>query len=220
MWADSGVLFVASEKQGLIAFDIDEIGQLKRRMKVIDTLADHVVVHKELLVSASDNREITIWQLQNSAYHAIARIETGHAIQDLHINDNTLYVSTRKQGLMVYDISTPAKPRIYARYPSTDHHGKFIVHHDAVFFGGTHTIASIQLLPAISWQQVNNNELQLDVPANLPVGNYHLAIHQSRADEQLWPDALSINLPKRSKPKMTLEQFQQLLKQHRSEKIE
>lgn len=216
MWIDNGVLFVASPKQGLLAFAVEDDGKLKLQHRVIHDSANRVLANQNLLIGASDSEGLMLWQRKSDNYQALATIDQPEPVLDMHFAGRDLLVYTRNQGLLVYDISQPAEPRLYARYPATDANRHFMVHKNGVFFGGTHTIASVQLLPELHWQALNDSQLEVTLPKDLPLGNYHLMLKDAKGNEHWWPNALQVTLPPRTKPKMSMEKFKKLYQQYRS----
>lgn len=210
-------LLVVSETEGLLAFAIDDTGRLMESSRMIDNKANRVITNQSLVFSSSNNN-IKLWQkTTESTYRLISEISLEETITDIQATEQELLVSTPNHGLLAYDITEPAQPVLYSRHPSTDLLGRFIIHGDAAFFGGSHTIASVQRLPSLNWQQVNSSEIQLTLPANLPPGVYHLTLADARGNRQLWPNAIKVSFPSRKKPKMTMEEFNKLLEKHRSQ---
>jgi len=209
-------LLVASVEKGLLAYNIENTGTLSESFITIDNTANRAIATQSLVISVT-NDTIKLWQQTDSNYRPIADIVLEEAITDIQATEQDLLVTTPNNGLLSYDITDPANPVLQSRYPSTDELGGFIVHGDAIFFGGSHTIASAQRLPPLVWQRVHDSEIQLNIPENLPLGLYHLMLIDSRGNKQLWPNAIKVSYPDRKKPKMTMDEFKKLLKKHRSQ---
>ncbi|WP_455201548.1 hypothetical protein [Kaarinaea lacus] len=207
-------LLVASEEYGLLAYSIDNTGVLSNNYITIDNRADRVIANQSLVFSSINNK-IKLWRQTDNRYTLITEIVLDETITDMQATEQELLVSTPNNGLLGYSITDPAQPVLHSRYPSTDLLTRFIIHDDAAFFGGSHTIASAQRLPPLDWQQVNSRQIQLTVPSNLSIGSYHLMLTDNRGDRRLWPNALKVSFPHRKKPKMTMEDFKKLLEKHR-----
>ncbi|MGD8639185.1 MAG: hypothetical protein PVG89_01070 [Gammaproteobacteria bacterium] len=216
MWINNNTLFVASTRLGLLRMDIKQNGELKSKYRIINDSAERVTANDQLLVSAARQQGVSLWQYKKGEYKAVSSISIAEPVLDLSLSGTNLLVYTNHQGLLVYDASTPMNPQLYARYPATDINKDIMVHDDSVFFGGTHTIASVQLLPQLQWQILSDSQLEITLPKDFPLGNYHLMVQDAAGGEQLWPNALQVSLPKPTKPKMTMEKFKQLYQQHRS----
>ena len=210
-------LLVASEEKGLLAYTIENTGALSESFITIDNDASRVIANQSLIFSTT-NDKIIVWQNTNDSHQAIAELEFSEPVTDIQSTGKELLVTTSNNGLLSYDITDPALPVLQSRYPSTDMLDRFIVHGDAVFFGGSHTVASAQRLPPLDWRRINNSEIQLTIPANLPLSYYHLLLVDFRGNEQLWPNAIKVSYPDRKKPKMTMDDFKKLLEKHRSQK--
>ncbi|WP_455365699.1 hypothetical protein, partial [Kaarinaea lacus] len=217
LWPDKYRLLVTSEQHGLLAFAIDDTGQLAEQPVLIDNNAERVIVAGSLTVSATSDGKVKIWQPADNTFTLLARITLDDTITDIQFADQQLLINTVNRGLLSYDISNPDQPGLQIRYPATDVHSRFIVSGNAVFFGGTHTIASVQRLQPLSWQRISETQLEVTIPATLEMGSYHLLAVSQRGTEQLWPDAITVSLAQRKKPKITMDDFKKLLEQHRAQ---
>ena len=217
MWIANGVVFATSPEQGLLAFDIKDDGKLEEKHIVIHESAERVTANRALLVSAENNKGLSLWQRKKQQYKPLASITIPETVLDMQLDGQDLLVNTRNRGLLVYDISEPRHPLLRTRYPATDLNQRFMIHGDGIFFAGTHTIASVQRLPKLSWKKLNNALLEITVAKDFPLGNYHLMVVDANGNEELWPNALQVSLPRRNKPKMSMEQFKKLYEQHRSQ---
>jgi hypothetical protein len=217
LWLDENRLLVASATQGLLSFSLDDAGLPTEQHEVIDTQVERVIASHSLIVSTTGDGEVKIWQTRNAVFQLQSTISVGTPVFDIQLSESKLLINSADKGLLSYDITDPAQPVLQARYPATDLLGRFIVSGDAIFFGGTHTIASVQQLAPLAWQQVDNTQLEVTIPATLEMGHYHLLITNPNGVEQLWPNAISVSLPQRKKPKMTMDDFKKLLEQHRSQ---
>jgi hypothetical protein len=209
-------LLIVSEEKHLIAFTIDNSGKLAKNPLTIDNNTSGVTANKTLVFSSNDNK-VNLWRQTAGKFQSVADISFAEAILGMQATENELLVTTNNNGLFSYDISNPLQPVLNSYYPATDKLGHFIIKGNAVFFGGSHTIASAQQLPSLEWRRVNNHELQLTIPGNLPLGVYHLMLVDSLGNKQLWPNAIEVSFPHRKKPKLTMDQFRKLLEKHRSQ---
>ena len=217
LWLDDNRLLLASAQQGLIAFSLDDSGQLTEPHTVIDNKAERVIAAQSLVVSVTGDNEVKIWQVDHDSFQLLASIVVNDIVIDIQLVEKQLLINVASKGLLSYDISNPGQPALQIRYPATDVHGRFIVSGNAVFFGGTHTIASVQRLAPLPWRRTSKTQLEVTVPATLEMGSYHLLAVNARGNEQLWPQAITVALPQRTKPKITMDDFKKLLEQHRSQ---
>jgi len=217
LWLEGNHLFVASTQQGLLDYRVDDRGQVSEKFQMIDNNAEHIIAQQALLVSSTGNNEIKIWQINDDGIQLTSSIAVYNPVIDIKLSDQQLLINSADKGLLSYDISNPDKPLLQIRYPATDILGRFIVSDNAVFFGGTHTITSVQRLAPLSWKSVNPRQLEITIPPDLELGHYHLQISNPHGYEYLWPNAISVELPARKKPKITMDDFKKLLEKHRAE---
>jgi hypothetical protein len=215
VWVDRQTLFVASASEGLVTFPINDKGEIRPKKQIISDATHKVIASDKYLAVASDNNDVTVWSRGVDGIASFATLELEHRVSGLSLIDNSLFVLTKTAGLLHYMITTNHPPRLVARYPLTDYYSDILLHGNAVFFAGQDTIASVQLLQPLRWNTVDENKLQITVSDALPVGNYHLAITDAKGNENFWPNALSVKLKKSGKPKLSIEDFQKLLEQHR-----
>jgi len=217
LWLDDKRLLLASAQQGLLAFTIDDSGLVSEQHTVIDNKAERVIAAQSLVVSATGDNEVKIWQADHDSFQLLASVVVDDIVIDIQLAEKQLLINAASKGLLSYDISNPGQPVLQIRYPATDAHGRFIVSGSAVFIGGTHTIASVQRLTPLFWQRMSKTQLEVTIPATLEMGSYHLLAVSPRGTEQLWPKAITVDLPQRTKPKITMDEFKKLLEQHRSQ---
>ncbi|WP_455208082.1 hypothetical protein [Kaarinaea lacus] len=216
IWLTENRMLAVSQERDLLAFTIDESGVPAKNYKVIDNNTERVIADRTTIVSATGDNKIKIWRITKDSYELTSTIVLDEPVVDVQLAEQLLLVNTAQRGLLSYDITEPAQPVLQTRYPATDALGRFIVDGDAVFFGGTHTIASVQRLPPLEWKRLNISQLEVAIPGNLDTGYYHLLVVSPQGYEQLWPNAIKVSLPQRTKPKMTMDDFKRLLEQHRS----
>lgn len=215
MWIDGTTLYVASKAEGLLSLAIDENGHVYPRKKILTDKVFKVGASDKYIAAATDNFGIEIWQRTGNGIKSVSSININGTVLDLALYNNALFVLSNYHGLLEYEITGDREPALIARYPLTDEYSSMLLHNDAVFFAGQSSIASVQLLPKLQWMSVENNQAQVKVTGKLPVGNYHLAITDPGGHEKLWPNALAVELKTSGKPKLSIEDFQKLLEQHR-----
>lgn len=215
LWVDGNVLYVASKTEGLLNLTIDHQGKIKPRKKLVDEKVYILGASEKYISAATVNFGVDIWERTPRGVRPLVNINVADQILGLAIQGTSLLVLTSKRGLMHFDISNSDLPRLNARYPSTDNYSDILMHNNAVFFAGQDTIASVQLLPKLQWKLIDDNKLRVSLPEKLPIGNYHLAITDLKGNEYMWPNALSVQLKKSGKPKLSIEDFQKLLEQYR-----
>jgi len=82
----------------------------------------------------------------------------------------------------------------------------------AAFLAGESKLASVTLLPTMTVEPSAQNGLTLQVPADLPLGGYHLLAVGSDGQRQLKPNAFNVRFSAPGKRSFSLDTFRQLLK--------
>lgn len=230
LWLSGHWLYVTTQHQGLILFDTSTDDGLLHKQ------AHYSIAHSTRVTgngSATNNNVIALLEPEVGV-HLISLAENGHSFQrlalidmplaavtDLSLNDAGLDIYSPELGLLHYVIDDAAenshkstvKPRLMARYPATGRHQRFMVHGDDAFFAGENTIASVSLIPDFSITPASQQSLHIELPAHMPLGDYHVGIKNPMGPVRWSYNALNIRLAKRKSPKFTLEDFNKILKQ-------
>lgn len=215
LWVGENTVLVASSQHGLIAFATDKQGKISPHQQQMSETSRRIGGNENYIASSSDDGEITVWSKQNESIQYLTSIQINEPVLELTFQNSSLLVLTENRGLLQYKLTGQHSPQLVARYPLTDNYSDLLHHDNAVFFAGQDTIASVQLLPEIQWSPADPGKIKISFSSELPVGNYHLAISDNKGAETIWPNALSVKIRKSGKPKLSIEDFQKLLEQHR-----
>jgi len=225
LWLSEGSLFVATAKRGLLRFKQHSDGTLTTQ-RLFDQQRDIQQVRSNADYVFASVNNVGVYILQDTPsltpptspqrLSVVALLPLPGHINDIQVTRDTLYVATASQGLLAIDIRNPAAPYINTRYPATDDLGPFAINQEAAFFAGSHTIASVSFLPALTQHRVSKTKVQLTLPEDLPLGYYHLSNSAGPASGQLWPNAINVIRARTKKPKLTQEDFKKLLKKHKN----
>ena len=142
----------------------------------------------------------------------MAEIPGGDVITGLQLDGDRLFWVGRHNGLQAVDIRQPQSPRLMAAYPATGHHTHVAIAHGAAFLAGEPKLASVTLLPEMDVEADAGRGLRLRVPADLPLGAYHLLSVTPGGQRQLYPNALNVRFSAPGQRKFSLETFRQILK--------
>ena len=217
MWVQDKTILMVNDKHELLAYQLSASGQLNSTPLLLSKSVGHVVADKRFMAASMTDKGIKIWKSVNGKYSQAAKLEFPQSTSDMRIDGDILLAYSQQQGLMSFDISNMARPKLKTQFPATDLNTKFIEYNNAVFFAGAKTISSVLLLPSITAKQKNKSEVELTVPPRLPVGNYHLAISNDSGITHIWPNAIRVSRVERNKPKITPQEFKKLLEQYKSQ---
>ena len=107
----------------------------------------------------------------------------------------------------------PTTLKAVNRYPMLNSVSRMNLHEGVLYMSGATTITALRPLPEISFKHDGGNSFTL--PATTAIGSYHLRVTYSDGKQQQLDNALHVEMPKFSKPKMTLEEFKKLLEEKR-----
>ncbi|NOZ53074.1 MAG: hypothetical protein GXP08_08025 [Gammaproteobacteria bacterium] len=230
LWLDNGMLYAATTNQGLLRFKTQPNGTLiaQKPFNEQHNIQQVRSNNKNIFVSVN---KVGVYILQDSAalrpknpisqssqtLTVVALLKLTENIEDIQVSTDTLYVATQSQGLLAIDIRKPSAPQVNIRYPATDHLGAFAINEQAAFFAGSDTISSVGFLPALGQQHRNHTQTLLTIPANLPLGRYHLSNANGNGISSIWPNVINVVRPKPKTPKLSQEDFKKLLEKHRAQ---
>ena len=166
----------------------------------------------DLIVTATLSGAVSLWRRTARGFEALGQYVSGDAITGLQLDGNSLYVMGPDAGLQAVDIRQPPAPRLTAVYPATGNHTQLAIARGAAFLAGESKLSSVTLLPPITIESHAQDELTVRVPANLPVGDYHLLAVDPEGRRWMRPNAFKVRFAAPGKGAFSLESFRQLLK--------
>lgn len=222
LWLDEQDLWLVTDK-GLSRYWLAEDGSLMRAIskatnkaatKSIFVAGDFTAVrsHGDLLIASTASGKVTLWRRSQKDLEALGQYMSGDTISGLHLDENSLYLVGPRNGLQALDISQPTSPRLTAVYPATGNHTQVGIARGAAFFTGERRLASVTLLPAATVEPNAKGGLSMKLPADLPLGNYHLLSVSPNGQRELQPNAFSVRFSAPGQRKFSLDSFRQLLK--------
>ena len=218
LWVDENTLWV-STSQGLVWWQHDDDGILKnKKLLKISGGINWVRSQNDLVVTANGNGDLTLWRKTTKGLISLNQYKTHETLSDLQLEYNTIYALGNHSGLMAINIDEPESPRLSAVYPPTGKHTRFEIAQGAAFFTGEARLASVTLLPStplISTLTTHSDgpaDIEIQLPANLPIGQYHLLTTAPSGQRQLLPNALSVQFSDPNQGKSSLEAMRQMLK--------
>jgi hypothetical protein len=210
LWLDERALWLVSPA-GLLAWRVSGDGHLHQELTVPGEFTA-VRARDDLLIAATRSGEIKLWRRTAQGLEVLGDYASGDAVSGLQLDGELLYVQGIRNGLHVLDISQPRTPRLKTAYPATGHHTALAIARGAAFFAGEAKLASVTLLPTVPVVVKNQQELSLQIPADLPRGDYHLLAVGVNGQRQLLPQALKVQFAAPGRKNATLSDFRRLLK--------
>jgi hypothetical protein len=212
LWLDGHQLWAASD-EGLQGWDIDEQGRLQQARRQAAPGGLHWVRAQDgLLLGARQDGELQLWRHSPDGFEALGSYPVGEAISDVQLRDQKIYVVGQRSGLLVLDIRDPNQPALAAVYPATGQHSRVALTGSAAFFAGEPRMASTRLLPAVTQQPLAGGRgIRLSLPADMPLGRYHLLLVAPDGRRRLQADALKVQLTDPARKRFNLDAMRRLL---------
>ena len=211
MWpANNGRLLLATPT-GVEILDADDPSHPR--------LIRHLPQHTELLrlqnnLLALYDKATGITLYDYAKLKRLGRFNPGERISDLQITGDRLYASGSLSGLLVLDISNARKPVLKAIYSAANHVTKFRVFSGTAFMAGNETLASVRLLPDVTFKQNKRGVITVHAAPQLPLGSYHLLALDARNGKRVvYHDALRSVMPALKKPRFSLQDFERAMRE-------
>ncbi len=217
LWIDAGTLYVARGAYGFTLYTLPD-GQPPQMGKTFSTSAQVETLRAQgnLIVAALRDNTLAVLVRHDDAVELRGLYPLTGGLRDFQLIDNTLYLSTAHDELLVLDLTDAAQPAVHARYSGAHTVGRFAIHDDQVFFAGEAKLESLKLLPEVHFARTTPTTFTATVPANEPLGSYDLAVMEGSTLVSTRHDALHVTLKTGKKPHLSPEQFQRLLEQQKS----
>lgn len=142
----------------------------------------------------------------------VGSIDVDGQISDIELGDEGLLISA-SNSLYSIDNRDVSTPKINTHYPLLADTSNITYHQGVVYISGEETITALRPIPMLMQQTQGLAEIKFTLPATLGIGSYNLSISYNDGSEELIRNAIQIELPKFSKPKMSMEEFKQLMQQ-------
>lgn len=212
LWVDDNA-FWASTEQGLLWWTHRDNGTLSHKNQLtIPAGVNWVRSQDNLVVTANKDGNVKLWRKTPEGLVPLGQYHAHESISDLQLDGHTLYLMGKRSGLIAIDIRQPQTPRVTTLYPATGHHTRFEIAGGAAFFAGETSIASVNLLPTTPISVTRPGEIEIQLPAELPIGKYHLILTTPAGHRQLVPNALTVQFSKPYQKGSSLEALRNMLK--------
>ena len=219
LWVDGEKVFLATKNNGLQVLDVSRtnhpvlIGQYKNKNYpvLVRSQGKFVFVHEQ-------NRGSRILEINKNKIKEISFLNFDEKINDMKLDQDTLYITVESRGLIAIDISNHESPAIKNIYSSGRNLAGIEIAKNSAFLSGEKIITSIKLLPDVEFKQTTNSRLRVHVPGDMPPGSYHFMIRTFDGKQRFYYNAFKVVLPPRAKPKFTMEDYEKVLKERKKKK--
>jgi len=178
----------------------------------IEAGAEQITGDSRSVYVSSGNTVINLKRKQ--LLEQLSQIEIDGQITDLQTNKSQLLVSTTTD-LFSIDNRDVSMPKLTNRYPLLTTSSAITYHRDVVYISGEETIAALRPMPNLQQQPQGLAEIQFSLPENLGIGSYNLDIHYKDGSRKTINNAIRVEMPKFSKPKLNMDDFNRLMQQQK-----
>ncbi len=105
---------------------------------------------------------------------------------------------------------------VKAHYPLLANTSKMMAHKGILYLSGEKTVTALDPIAKLKFKD-SSDGATLFVPSNLALGHYNVTLRYDDGSQDVRGNALMVQEMKFSKPKMTMEDFNKLMKQHNPE---
>lgn len=201
-------LIVASS-DGLRRYGVDGNGAVTEMAHhPLDSAALQLLITGSRLY-ASHGNTLLLLELDKRGMRLQAQQMLDAPITALTQSEGQLLVSNEHE-VMQLDPSTLKEVR---RYPMLNAIARMRLHEGVLYLSGAATITALRPLPEINVSHEAGNRFTL--PATTAIGSYHLLLSYGDGQQQQLNNALRVEMPKFSKPKMSMDEFKKLLEEKR-----
>lgn len=178
----------------------------QKQFRQAATLLRHI---DNYLISYTNNDGITILDGDGKR---IDHLEPDQAIIDMQVYDSILAVIDERQQLTLIDLGTINKPVFKARYKTLSPLTRITTDDGTLYFSGNTSITALRPLPATPWKADadDHGSYDLTIAADMPDGSYTMHIDDLKID-----NAITVQAPKFSRPKFTMDDLNKALKKMR-----
>jgi hypothetical protein len=212
LWLAQGWLYGA-DAQGLRLYSLGSDGRLDAKTRYPLPRGGVLVrVQGEQIVVADGEGTLHLLRQDGERLTPVSTLALGERWRDAQLDQGRLYLLGERSGLMVVDITNDAQPRLTTVYPATGRHTTLALAQGAAFLGGEARLASVRLLPPVGLRPANEGQVTLHLPADWPIGDYHLLSLSADGRRHWYPAAIKSHRAGHPSGANDLEAIRRLLK--------
>lgn len=204
MWGDSGFLYLAADG-GLL---VQRIGT--KFTYRYPEFANMVRAQKNRVCLYAPGYGISILDFSQGKFTPLSRIEIDSSVIDMQLSDTLLYVALANGEVVGYDLSQPVNPKLFSLYRNIDQATSLTLHRQQLYLATENGIVALNSIHNTTTTQAASVSLTLPP---LPDGWYDIAIVEGEHIINIARNAVHVASQRFGKPKITMEQFKELLRQ-------
>jgi len=181
----------------------------KKPEKVFSCAADLLAAHHQYLLCYHPESGISI--IDNHG-DIISSITLSRPLIDMKSDGSMLYLIDEQQQLMLFDLTNIQQPLMKGLYRILSPSRKITPAKGTLYLSGSKTITALRPATGIAWEKTENSFYTLDLTPDMPMGSYNVHI-----DDTLLNNAFTLEPPKFSKPKFSMEDLKKAMEKIRQQ---
>jgi hypothetical protein len=136
-------------------------------------------------------------------------------VSDMTVAGGMLYATVQDDG--VYTFSLDARDfHLQGYYPLLSRATRVTVHKGTVYLAGESAIVALAPLAGLTINEKGADQFSVSFPPYTPLGSYSLELSDADGDSNIAVNAIQVSMPQFSRPNITPEEFERLLKEQRA----
>jgi len=210
-WLSGNRLFVATAKQTLEVYQPDDNNLFTKKFDyALSAPISLVRADDDIVAIVHPNNSIDVLELKSDSLARETVVDIEHNIADMQIDDHNLWILDDHHSLWQYNIRAADHPYLESSYQTPLGAEGFVLHDGVIYFSGEQLIGALSPLPSASQEPDGKKQFILNIPNNLPEGDYDLLVSGKDQQTVRVPMALTVRMPRFSKPKLSPEEFKAL----------
>ncbi|KAF0191734.1 MAG: LVIVD repeat-containing protein [Gammaproteobacteria bacterium] len=212
-FTDGTALFTAMPNREILVFDAADPQNLllKQRVQLAYEPA-RLTATKEHLVSY-DQQQLSIFSRRESSIIPTGLAMRLNGARSVVAKGGQLFATVADGEFLTWNVSSNATPIPGATYTLANPVDRVFVYRDVAYFAGSEAVTAVQLLPATRVMPMERDRLHLSVSPALPLGAYDLLITSADGSMSRKHNAITVQMPRFSKPKFSLDDLEKALQQ-------
>lgn len=175
---------------------------------LLRTLGDALVVYQP-------QRGLLALRDQGQGLQPVASYPFQGVINDMAVADGSLYAAVENDGIYAFRLDQ-GDFHLQGHYPLLSPATRLTAHKGTLYLAGASSITALAPLRNMTVRREDADRFILRFPPKAPQGSYSLVLSDGDGHDTVYANALRVTMPRFSRPKITQEEFEQLLKQYRA----
>jgi len=184
------------------------------RLLMLEGVQAIVTTGQQIIVAQGN--QLKSYRITDKGLSATAQLTLTGEVRDFSLMGKKVFANLNSQILALKLSESDIK--IKARYPLLANTSKMMAHKGILYLSGAKTVTAVDPIAQLQFK-TDKQGATLFVPSNLALGHYNVTLNYDDGGQDVRDNVLMVQEMKFSKPKMTLEDFNKLMKQQQNSEI-